>query len=52
MWAGALRYVLLRHWSGIIVIVYAVIVIKPWNQRICQNNKTSGKDHLSAHIRY
>ena len=52
MWAGALRYVLLRHWSGIIVIVYAAIVIKPCNQRFCQNDKTSGKDHLSAHIRY
>ena len=42
----------LRQWSGIIVIVYAAIVIKPCNQRECLYVKTSGKDHLSAHIRY
>ena len=42
----------LRQWSGIIVIVYAAIVIKPCNQRGCLYVKTSGKDHLSAHIRY
>ena len=42
----------LRQWSGIIVIVYAAIVIKPCNQRGCLYVETSGKDHLSAHIRY
>ena len=42
----------LRQWSGIIVIVYAAIVIKPCNQRGCLYVKASGKDHLSAHIRY